>query len=51
MSFNSQYFTKFKRTPENRGAGVRPLPYFRASTSYFVIYCFLLNSVFVLPGQ
>jgi hypothetical protein len=29
---------KVKRIPENRGADVRPLPYFRASTSYFVIY-------------
>jgi hypothetical protein len=34
----NQYFTKVEKVPENRGAGVRPLPYFRASTSYFVIY-------------
>jgi hypothetical protein len=35
-----QYFTKRERIPENRGAGLfgRPLPYFRASSSHFVIY-------------
>jgi hypothetical protein len=38
VHFDNQYFTKFKIIPENWGAGVRPLPYFQASTSYFVIY-------------
>jgi hypothetical protein len=35
---DNQYFTKREGIPENRGAGVRPLPYFRASSSHFVIY-------------
>jgi hypothetical protein len=35
---DNQYFTKVERIPENRGAGVRPHPRFRASPGRFVIY-------------
>ena len=35
MIFDYQYFTKVIRIPENRGAGVRPHPCFRASLGFF----------------
>jgi len=37
-SYSVSVLPESERIPENRGADARPLPYFRASTSYFVIY-------------